>query len=35
MVDSKTRKYQQNLSFPWRTSWDFSKKRVCNDIINK
>ena len=34
-VNSETRKYQQNPSFPWITLWNFSKKRECNDIINE
>jgi len=35
VVDSETRKYQQNPSFLWRTLWDFSKKKECDNIVNE
>ena len=34
-IDRETRKYQPTLSFPWKISWNFSKKRESKDLINR
>jgi len=34
-VDRETKKFQPTPTFLWKLSWDFSKKRECDDLINR
>ena len=34
-VDRETKKYQPTPFFPWKVSWDFSKKIKSKDLINR
>ena len=34
-VDRETKKFCPIPSLPWKLSWDFSKKRGCNDLVNR
>ena len=34
-IDRKTKKFWPTPTFSWKSSWNFSKKRECNDLINR